>query len=80
MKVMKYVFGLVIAFCAITGVSNAQNVLIGGGSSALALELGQAAVVFEDSLTGANTACIWTKKTANLHTGSTMNAAAHRSA
>ena len=78
MKVMKYVFGLVIAFCAITGVSNAQNVLIGGGSSALALELGQAAVVFEDSLTGANTACIWTKKTANLHTGSTMNAADNR--
>ena len=78
MKLMKYVFALAIAFCAITSVSNAQNTLIGGGSSALALELGQAAVVYEDSITGANTACIWTKKTANLHTGSTMNAADNR--
>jgi hypothetical protein len=79
MKLMKYVLALAISFCAITSVSNAQvTAFIGGGSSALALEMGQAAVVYEDSITGANTACIWTKKTGSLHAGSTMNAADNR--
>lgn len=74
MKALKYMLALAIALCAITSVSHAQTVLIGGGSSALALELGQAAVVAEDNITGANTACLWTKATGNLHSGSTMNA------
>jgi hypothetical protein len=79
MKFMKYVLALAIAFCAITSVSNAQvTVFIGGGSSGLALELGQAAVVDQDSITGANTACIWTRKTGSLNSGSTMNAVDNR--
>jgi ABC-type phosphate transport system substrate-binding protein len=78
MKFTKYVLALAIAFCAIISVSNAQSVFIGGGSSALALEVGQAAVVYEDSITGPNTACVWSRKTGSLHSGSTMNAVDNR--
>src|SRR3974377_2155394 len=79
MKSMKYVLALVVAFCAISSVSKAQSlVFLGGGSSALALELGQAAVVYEDSLTGPHTAVIWTKKTSTTHAGTTMRAADNR--
>ncbi len=56
MKVTKYVVVLALAFFAIATLSNAQTVaFLGGGSSALFLELGQAAATYE----GAN-ACIWT--------------------
>jgi hypothetical protein len=55
MKLMKYVLVLLVAFCAMSSVSNAQNVIwVGGGSSALFLEVGQAAAAFEGS-----GACIW---------------------
>jgi len=74
MKAMKYLFALAGALCATVGASNAQTVAIGGGSSALALEIGQAAVVYEDSLTGPNTACVWSRTTGHLNGGSTMNA------
>jgi hypothetical protein len=57
MKVMKYIAVLAIALFAFASASNAQNVaFLGGGSSALFLELGQAAVNLEG---GAN-ACVWT--------------------
>jgi len=74
MKVMKYALALAIGFCAVASASKAQTVAVGGGSSALALELGQAAVVYEDSVGGANTACVWSRKTGSLNAGSTMNA------
>ena len=45
MKFAKYLLVLTIALCAIASVSNAQSIqVLGGGSSALFLELGQAAV------------------------------------
>lgn len=53
MKLMKYGFALAIAVCVLTSVSNAQTVaFLGGGSSELFLELGQAAVVLQNSITG----------------------------
>lgn len=68
MKFLKYLIGLVVAFCAITNVSNAQTVtarLVGGGSSALFNELGSAS----QAITGTpaqTVTCIWTKsKNAN---------------
>src|SRR5271165_570938 len=76
MKLMKYVLALAIAFCAITSVSNAQA-FIGGGSSALALELGQAAVVAVGGAHG-NAFCLYTHHTSSLHAGSTVNAADNR--
>ena len=76
MKLMKYVFALAIAFFAITSVSNAQG-FIGGGSSALFLELGQAAAV---SVGGAhaNAFCIYAHKSSNLNAGSTVKAQDNR--
>jgi len=57
MKVMKYVAVLAVALFAYASASNAQNLqFLGGGSSALFLELGQAAVVAEG---GAGVACVW---------------------
>jgi len=76
MKLLKYVLALAIAFCAITGVSNAQA-FIGGGSSALALELGQAAAI-EVGNAHAGAFCIYTKKTSTLNAGSTVNAQDNR--
>ena len=61
MKLVKYLLVLAVALCAITSTSNAQTVaFLGGGSSALFLELGQAAATYEASLGGAT--CIWTSK------------------
>src|SRR5262249_23116206 len=80
MKLMKYVVALAIAFCAITSVSNAQA-FIGGGSSALFLELGQAAIVSVGNahvIAGSPTWCVYSKKTSTLHAGSTVNAADNR--
>jgi len=56
MKFMKYMLALAIALFAMTSNSNAQATLsfVGGGSSALALELGQAASTLAD------TGCLWT--------------------
>jgi hypothetical protein len=76
MKLMKYALALAIAFCAITSVSNAQA-FIGGGSSALALELGQAAVVAVGTA-HANAFCLYTHHTSTLHAGSTVNAQDNR--
>ena len=57
MKVMKYLAVLAIALFAFASSSNAQTVqFLGGGSSALFLELGQAAV----NLEGGVNACVWT--------------------
>jgi hypothetical protein len=76
MKPVKCVVALALAVCAITSVSNAQTVaFLGGGSPSLFLELGQAAVVHQDSLTGLHTACIWTK---NNNPGSAINATDNR--
>jgi hypothetical protein len=63
MKLLKYLFALVIAFCAITSVSHAQATarLVGGGSSALFNELGSASQAI------AGISCIWTSgKTSNI--------------
>jgi hypothetical protein len=58
MKFMKYIFALALAFCASASVSHAQTpVYIGTGSSALFLELGQAAAALP------TTGCYWTNKT-----------------
>jgi hypothetical protein len=58
MKSAKYLVVLAIALFAIASASNAQTVeFLGGGSSALALELGQAA----GSAASTNTPCIWTQ-------------------
>jgi hypothetical protein len=76
MKLMKYVFVLAIAFCTITSVSHAQA-FIGGGSSALALELGQAAAVSVGTA-HANAVCIYAHKSSNLNAGSTVNAQDNR--
>lgn len=62
MRVMKYLAVLAVAHFAFASVSHAQNLqFLGGGSSALFLELGQSAATF----IGAN-ACIWT---ANISDG-----------
>jgi hypothetical protein len=59
MKAMKYLVILAAALFAFASASNAQSLqFLGGGSSALFLELGQAAATLE----GAN-ACIWTANT-----------------
>src|SRR5215472_1674738 len=42
MRFAKYLLALVFAFCAFTSITNAQTVFLGGGSSALFQELGQA--------------------------------------
>lgn len=58
MKVMKYIAVLAVALFALGSAANAQTLqFLGGGSSALFLELGQAAVVAEG---GASVACVWT--------------------
>jgi hypothetical protein len=64
MKHMRYLLVLAIGLFAIASVSNAQTVqFLGGGSSALFLELGQAAV----SSTATATPCVWTQgKTAAI--------------
>lgn len=76
MKLMKYVFALAIAFFAITSVSNAQA-FIGGGSSAIALEMGQAAIVSVGTAHG-NAFCLYTHHTSTLHAGSTVNSQDNR--
>lgn len=68
MKYLKYLLVLAIACFAIASGSNAQTIqFLGGGSSALFLELGQAAVVAGG---GSGVACQWTS-------GKTPNAVAH---
>jgi len=55
----KYVLALFVALFAISNVAKAQSVVfLGGGSSALFVEAGQAAAAFEGS-----GACIWTSNT-----------------
>jgi hypothetical protein len=59
MKFMKFVLALAIALCATVSASHAQSVqFLGGGSSALFLELGQAA----QSSASTGTPCVWTSK------------------
>lgn len=64
MKVVKYIFTLVLAFCAITSITNAQITVhwMGGGSSAAFQELGQAAFdavnLAPTALTPGN-GCLW---------------------
>jgi len=58
MKFMKYWVAFAFALCALAGETKAQSVqFLGGGSSALFLELGQAAVQLNG---GTGTACTWT--------------------
>ena len=70
MKLLKYILVLAIAFCAVTSMSNAQA-YIGGGSSALFLELGQAAAI-EVGTAHAGAYCIYSHKSSNLNAGSTV--------
>lgn len=59
MKFTKYLVALVFAFCAFTGITNAQNVqFLGGGSSALFQELGAAAFTIVNVPAGQG--CLWT--------------------
>jgi hypothetical protein len=62
MKFVKYLFALAIALCATANVSHAQQIgtiqFLGGGSSALFLELGQAAA----TAPATSTPCVWTQK------------------
>ena len=60
MKFVKYLFALAIALCATANVSHAQGTIqfLGGGSSALFLELGQAAA----TAAATATPCVWTQK------------------
>jgi hypothetical protein len=60
MKFMKYLFALAFALCATANVANAQATIkfLGGGSSALFLELGQAA----QSAAATGTPCVWTQR------------------
>jgi hypothetical protein len=62
MKFMKHMLVLAIALCATASVSRAQATIqfLGGGSSALFLELGQAA----QSSASTSTPCVWTQKSA----------------
>jgi hypothetical protein len=76
MKFTKYVLALAIALLAITSVSNAQG-FIGGGSSALFLELGQAAVVSVGTA-HANAFCIYAHKSSNLNASSMVLAQDNR--
>jgi hypothetical protein len=69
MKFVKHLLALAIALCALPSMLKAQAVnvvAVGGGSSALFLELGQGAV--SGTGTGAtNTPCVWTsKKNSNI--------------
>jgi hypothetical protein len=65
MKVLKYLAVLAVALFAFAGASNAQTLqFLGGGSSALFLELGQAAATY--ITTNNAPACIWS---ANLTDG-----------
>jgi len=57
MKFVKYLT-LVFAFCAFTSITNAQSIFLGGGSSALFQELGQAA--YNTVNVPAGTGCLWT--------------------
>jgi len=61
MKLMKYILALAIAVCAVATNSHGQGsaVLVAGGSSALFLELGQAAFGI------AGQGCVWTAKSAS---------------
>src|ERR1700733_3854870 len=63
MKFMKYLFAsaLAFAFCATASVSHAQGTAVytASGSSALFLEIGQAATSLSD------TSCYWTQKSAS---------------
>jgi hypothetical protein len=59
----KYILALLVAVCATSSVSKAQTVVFeGGGSSALFVEVGEAAAAYENSVT-AGSACIWTSNT-----------------
>ena len=62
MKFVKYLFALAIALCVTANISHAQQignpVFVGGGSSALFLELGQAAA----TAAATSTPCVWTQK------------------
>ena len=62
MRFVKYLFALAIALCATANVSHAQQIgtiqFLGGGSSALFLELGQAAA----TAAATATPCVWTQK------------------
>jgi len=63
MKFVKYLAVLALGLCAFASNSHAQTAFIGGGSSAIALEIGQAAAT--SALT--NTPCVWTQgKTASI--------------
>ena len=57
MKFAKYMAVLVLGLCAFASNSHAQTKFVGGGSSAIALEIGQAAAT--SPLT--NTPCVWTQ-------------------
>src|ERR1700722_3341844 len=60
MKFVKQLIVLAIALCAIPSMSKAQTVqAVGGGSSAITLELGQAAATASGS-GKTNTPCVWT--------------------
>jgi hypothetical protein len=76
MKLLKYVLVLAIALCAIASVSNAQ-VYIGGGSSALFLELGQAAVI---DVAGSHSGsyCLYSNTTSTLSSSSTVDSEDNR--
>jgi len=58
MKVAKYLIMLAFGFCAFTSITNAQTIFLGGGSSALFQELGQASYNLVNSPSG--TGCLWT--------------------
>jgi hypothetical protein len=66
MKFVKYLLALVFAFCAFTSITNAQNVkFLGGGSSALFQELGQAS--YNAVNVPAGTGCLWTSGTTTVN-------------
>ena len=58
MRFAKCLLTLAFALCAFTTITNAQTVMLGGGSSALFQELGQAAYNTVNSPAG--TGCLWT--------------------
>lgn len=64
MKLAKYLIVLAIVLCATASISNAQSIqFLGGGSTAIFLELGQAA----QSAASTSTPCVWTQgKTASV--------------
>jgi hypothetical protein len=65
MKFMKYVIALAIMLCATANVSHAAGsgtiVFLGTGSSALFVELGQAAASLSDTVDPSSAHCYWTK-------------------